>query len=93
MLFLMILSTTTQINSEEIGYLEDFALAADRTVALEQLVPGTEQFYKDGYTDLRGRFDYASLSTGDLENVVKFGLLVASDKDGAVVREAKPPLR
>ena len=58
-----------------------------------QMQDGSVKFYKDGYTDLRGRFDYASVSTADLENVVKYGLLVASDKDGAVVREAKPPLR
>jgi hypothetical protein len=31
--------------AEEIGYVEDFALAPDRTVALRQLVPGTEEFY------------------------------------------------
>lgn len=27
---------------------------------------GVESFYKDGYTDLRGRFDYASLSASVL---------------------------
>jgi len=68
-------------------------LAATYVKVYAQFSDGSVKFYKDGYTDLRGRFDYASLSTGDLENVVKFGLLVASDKDGAVVREAKPPLR
>ena len=54
---------------------------------------GAVQFYKDGYTDLRGRFDYTSLSTNELDNVEKFSLLVLSDTDGAVVREADPPKR
>ena len=27
---------------------------------------GSVRFFKDGYTDLRGRFDYASVSTEDL---------------------------
>lgn len=54
---------------------------------------GSVRFYKDGYTDLRGRFDYASLSTNDLNTVQKFSLLVLSDEHGAVVREAMPPSR
>ena len=54
---------------------------------------GRVLFYKDGYTDLRGRFDYASLSTNDLENVEKFSLLVLSKNQGAVVKEAAPPKR
>jgi hypothetical protein len=54
---------------------------------------GRVRFYRDGYTDLRGRFDYASLSTNDLENVEKFSLLVFSQKKGAVVKEAAPPKR
>ena len=29
----------------EISFIEDFALAKDRTLALEQLIPGTEDFY------------------------------------------------
>ncbi len=29
----------------EVGYVEDFALAADRAAALKQLVPGTEDYY------------------------------------------------
>jgi len=33
-------------------------------------------FYKDGYTDLRGRFDYSSKSGGDISSVEKFGILV-----------------
>jgi len=54
---------------------------------------GRVRFYRDGYTDLRGRFDYASLSTNDLDFVQNFSLLVLSQTDGAVVREAAPPKR
>ncbi|BBM82566.1 hypothetical protein [Candidatus Uabimicrobium amorphum] len=52
---------------------------------------GTVQFYKDGYTDLRGRFDYASLSTDNLDRVQMFSILILSEKHGAIVREVKPP--
>lgn len=54
---------------------------------------GSVQFYKDGYTDLRGRFDYTSLSTNQLDQVARFSLLVLSDECGAVIREADPPKR
>jgi hypothetical protein len=52
---------------------------------------GSSKFYKDGYTDLRGRFDYTSLSTDELDQVDRFSLLIMSDDHGAVVREAPPP--
>ncbi|MEX2214586.1 MAG: hypothetical protein WD768_10685, partial [Phycisphaeraceae bacterium] len=52
---------------------------------------GEVKFYKDGYTDLRGRFDYTSLNTSDIDSVQKFSILVLSDEHGAVVREATPP--
>ena len=51
---------------------------------------GSVIFHKDGYTDLRGRFDYAGVNTGQ-EGIERFSLLVFSDSDGAVVREAAPP--
>jgi hypothetical protein len=51
------------------------------------------RFFKDGYTDLRGRFDYSSLSTSDLDTVDRFALLVLSDDHGAVIQEAAPPKR
>jgi hypothetical protein len=54
---------------------------------------GSVRFYKDGYTDLRGRFDYTSLNTNDLDHVERFSLLILSDEHGAVVREANPPKR
>jgi hypothetical protein len=54
---------------------------------------GQVKFYKDGYTDLRGRFDYASLSTNELDSVRKFSVLVLSSEQGAAVREAAPPKR
>ena len=61
--------------------------------AYARLQDGSVKFYKDGYTDLRGRFDYASLSTNELDNVQRFSLLVYSDEHGAVVREVNPPAR
>ncbi|MGR3319761.1 MAG: hypothetical protein ACUZ8O_14945 [Candidatus Anammoxibacter sp.] len=48
-------------------------------------------FYKDGYTDPRGMFDYSSLSTDELNHVKKFSLLIISDSHGSVIREASPP--
>ncbi len=54
---------------------------------------GTVKFYKDGYTDLRGYFDYTSLNTNELDFVDKFSILILSSDHGAVVREAKPPKR
>ena len=54
---------------------------------------GSTRFYKDGYTDLRGRFDYSSLNTNELDFVDKFSLLVLSKEFGAVVREAGSPKR
>ena len=52
---------------------------------------GRLKFYKDGYTDLSGRFDYASVSTNEGDNVDRFALLILSDEAGAVIREAAPP--
>jgi len=59
--------------------------------AYARMKGGGVRFYKDGYTDLRGRFDYASLSTNELDGVERFSLLVLSDAHGAIVREAAPP--
>jgi 5-hydroxyisourate hydrolase-like protein (transthyretin family) len=53
----------------------------------------TVKFFKDGYTDLRGRFDYVSLNTNELEDSQRLAVLVLSDAFGAVVREAPPPKR
>lgn len=54
---------------------------------------GYAQFYKDGYSDLRGRFDYVSLSTDELDRVEKFAILILTEEHGALIREAVPPKR
>jgi hypothetical protein len=61
--------------------------------AYARMNDGRVRFYKDGYTDLRGKFDYASLNTNEIEQVDRFSLLVMSEDQGAVVREARPPKR
>jgi len=54
---------------------------------------GEVKFYKDGYTDLRGVFDYTSLNTNELDYVEAFSILVLSEERGAVIKEAAPPKR
>ncbi|MDE0838443.1 MAG: hypothetical protein OSB41_05245 [Kiritimatiellae bacterium] len=54
---------------------------------------GEVKFYKDGYTDLRGRFDYTSLNTNELDQVERFAILIMSEEHGALIREAAPPKR
>ncbi|MGY8690342.1 MAG: hypothetical protein ACKVHP_21730, partial [Verrucomicrobiales bacterium] len=56
-------------------------------------INGEPRFYKDGYTDLRGKFDYASLNTNELGQVSRFSILVISEDHGALVQEAQPPQR
>ena len=56
-----------------------------------RLADGSTRFYKDGYTDLRGRFDYTAISTDDLGQVERFALLVLDDEQGAIIREVSPP--
>lgn len=51
------------------------------------------KFFKDGYTDLRGKFDYASVSSTGLGQVERFSILIMSEDHGATVEEADVPQR
>ena len=51
----------------------------------------TPSFFKDGYTDIRGKFDYAQTSAGKLNDVQKFAILVMSDTLGSIIKECDPP--
>lgn len=53
---------------------------------------GVVSFYKDGYTDLRGTFEYTSVhNSSDFQDVTEFSILVFSDKHGALIKQTKPP--
>lgn len=52
---------------------------------------GSVEFFKDGYTDIAGYFDYSTVSSLDISNVSKLSILVLSNQYGAVIKEAKPP--
>ena len=49
------------------------------------------EFYKDGYTDLNGKFNYLALNTDQLKNARKFYIFVSEEKQGATIRECYPP--
>ncbi len=52
---------------------------------------GQVRFHKDGYTDLRGRFDYVSQSNNPLDDVAEYSVLVLSPDYGAIIRQVAPP--
>ena len=54
---------------------------------------GDVRFYKDGYTDIRGRFDYTSLSTDELDRIERFAVLCLSPEHGSVIKEVGAPKR
>ncbi len=56
-----------------------------------KLADGRVKFHKDGYTDLRGRFDYVSVNTPERQAIQRFSILVLSENHGATIREAAPP--
>lgn len=51
---------------------------------------GSIRFYKDGYTDLRGVFDYASLSTDEWTTVARYSILVIHPELGTWIQESEP---
>jgi hypothetical protein len=61
--------------------------------AYVRLANGVVKFHKDGYTDHRGRFDYATVSTPEQAAPQRFAVLVLSEERGAQIREAAPPQR
>ena len=75
----------------KVASLKGAALSKVYVKVYARMKDGSVKFYKDGYTDLRGRFDYSSLNTNDSEAVDRFSILVVSETDGAAVREAGPP--
>ncbi|MEZ6093665.1 MAG: hypothetical protein R3C03_05445 [Pirellulaceae bacterium] len=54
---------------------------------------GSTMFYKDGYTDLRGIFDYVTQSNVSMDRVVEFSLFIQHDEHGTLIRQAMPPQR
>ena len=52
---------------------------------------GTENFYRDGFTDIRGKFDYANASGKSLNDIKKFAILVCDDNHGSLIKEADIP--
>jgi hypothetical protein len=52
----------------------------------------TASFFKDGYTDLRGRFNYAELSgSTDAASIQTFAIFILSEGNGSLIKEAKNP--
>jgi hypothetical protein len=58
-----------------------------------KLADGAVKVHKDGYTDLRGRFDYAAVKTPERRPIEWFAVPVFSEDRGAVIRETVPPQR
>ena len=48
-------------------------------------------FYKDGYTDLNGKFNYLSLNTNLLAYTKKFYIYVSELNHGDIIKECFPP--
>ena len=51
------------------------------------------KFYKDGYTDFNGKFDYVSVSSthANLNNIDKFAIFVTHPQYGSIVTQADKP--
>ena len=57
------------------------------------LINNKYEFYKDGYSDIRGSFDYAFISTDQLDKTTKFAIFIGHKTYGSVVIEADVPQR
>ena len=82
--------------TENYGLLETRDSASDKPVAkayvkvYARLSNGTVRFFKDGYTDLRGRFDYASLNSSGAEVALPAAGADAAPANGLDYQMLKP---
>ena len=82
---------------EDFGILRVFEPANRRGVPLvyvkcfAKFKDGKVGFYKDGYTDIRGVFDYVSLNSDKLDTVEKFSIMLLDEKRGVKLIETAPP--
>jgi hypothetical protein len=92
-------STMTVNMSENYGQLQVTETSGGKAVGkvyvkvYARLHDGSVKFHKDGYTDLRGRFDYSSVNTPERQAIDRFATLVLSEDRGAVIRDVAPPQR
>jgi len=56
------------------------------------LLSRKSEFFKDGYSDIRGRFNYRELSTDQLRQVSRLSILVQTESLGSVIKECDMPL-
>ena len=52
---------------------------------------GKELFFRDGFTDIRGKFEYANASGKCLSNVQNFAILVSHYRYGQLIKEVGVP--
>lgn len=92
-------------NQVNVRKMENFGQVEVRAAATNQPLPktyvkvfaraenGHVSFWKDGYTDLRGRFDYLSLNNRKPEEAMEFSILILHPEYGAEIITAEPPTR
>ena len=54
---------------------------------------GSKLFYKDGFTDLRGSFDYVSLNKDKVDDIRQFVIFVNSATHGCKIIKTDPPVK
>jgi hypothetical protein len=100
----LVRSRTFFANALDVRFLESYGQVAVADAAntpqpktyvkvFARLPDGRVRFHKDGYTDLRGRFDYASVSDDPNAGADRYAVLVLNDRLGAVIREVAPPTK
>ena len=52
---------------------------------------GSELFFRDGFTDIRGKFEYANASGKSAKDIQKFSILVSHDSYGQIIKEVGKP--
>ncbi|WP_145391730.1 hypothetical protein [Stieleria neptunia] len=83
--------------SEGFGQLQTTDASSHRPVAgayvkvYARYPDGSVRFFKDGYTDGRGRFDYTSISAADAKGAQRYAILVLSDDKGATLHDVAAP--
>jgi len=60
-------------------------------VYAQNIRDGSICFYKDGYTDVRGRFDYRTLSTDQLRGSRRLAILIQTENYGSLIKEVDVP--